>query len=358
MFRRLTQLLSNPTNGNQRKKIPGFYKPFRGASYMKRAPIIKHDPEVAAQLTIITPPDKLKGPELLRVYGNRVVKLLNLPTMRTPEYLQDRLMKYFTKFGNVVQVRVFPHKLDPYQSSGVGVVVFEQKKSCLDALKEPLLFPYPLGGKVVRMMFVAEGKWNDQGLANRLTKRAQELTDIAKDIYQKISSSPDPQKFHNLVIPHRQKIRLLFENYEEFFETTEMKELFRFDPSTGFLMIAPNPNPETAFVRLKNALAQLAIRRLSVDWRKGKLQMLDMPLQTKKKIELIDHKDPLPESLQVLSRDFKRMRVFDEKNIVKQKQRDEKRPGLKQARSARRQAKKQKILEFHAKRTQAIDRLD
>lgn len=66
------------------------------------------------------------GYEGADLYGPNTIEVTNLPMGKTPEYLQERLWRYFGKFGIVERVRVLPHELDPYQTNGTAFVSFRR----------------------------------------------------------------------------------------------------------------------------------------------------------------------------------------------------------------------------------------
>ncbi|OEH76591.1 tyrosine kinase-like [Cyclospora cayetanensis] len=82
------------------------------------------------------------GYEPLSVYGPETVLVEGLPMGRTPEFLQERLWRYFSRFGRVKSVHVLPHKLDPYQTNGKAFVAFEKEEAdcCMESWKLSCLY--------------------------------------------------------------------------------------------------------------------------------------------------------------------------------------------------------------------------
>jgi hypothetical protein len=90
------------------------------------------------------------------------------------------------------------------------------------------------------------------------------------------------------------------------------------------------------FLQLKLDLQKQLREEISVHWRKDKL--MPLPYFVQRQVKKWLHKDPLPQALQLLSRPFKRMRVFDEKLLVKMKLNSAKRKCVRAKRKLKRAA--------------------
>lgn len=76
------------------------------------------------------------------MFGPHTIELDGMPMGRTPEYMQERLRRFFSKFGIVKICRAIPHELDPYQCQGKAYVTFRDRvppkaRSSRDGLMMP-----------------------------------------------------------------------------------------------------------------------------------------------------------------------------------------------------------------------------
>ena len=71
--------------------------------------------------------------EMRDVYGPHTIELSNLPLGVTPETLQERFRRFFSKFGHIESCRVCCNKvkrfpcsgsMNPYQVGGKGYITF------------------------------------------------------------------------------------------------------------------------------------------------------------------------------------------------------------------------------------------
>lgn len=338
MLCRSVALGSNPFAHNPRKKIPGFYKPFMGASLMKSyyKPTYKrlsnslhHYPEVSrvSGKPIDYLYDKPKsGYEYQKIYGDNTLELKGMPSRRTPEYMQERLRRFFSKFGRVVTCRCLPHPLDPYQCEGTAYVSFREKKSCFDALKAPLQFPVSLQSKTVSMRYMAEDKINDRKRIDKVKHWNSQLVSIARQLYTLLTvSGPKPLESvacQLIEIPFGGKapetaevaVYEIFREWETFLRFEQCAELFHVHQNMVHARLVNEI--DRILVLLNVSLARKMREEISIDWRAGKPEL---PSYVRRQIRKWDHKDPLPFQLQILSRNSRSCRVFDERFLVKVK---------------------------------------
>merc|ERR1712110_125651 len=101
--------------------------------------------------------------------------------------MQERLRRFFAKFGPVVQCRAEPHPLDPYQCEGTAYVTFRDRGTALKALKAPLKFPASLHDKVVSMRHLDSDKRNDPDYYEKAKFWNGELLTLAKQLHTQLS---------------------------------------------------------------------------------------------------------------------------------------------------------------------------
>eukprot|EP00931_Biecheleriopsis_adriatica_P048545 TRINITY_DN28052_c0_g1_i1.p1 TRINITY_DN28052_c0_g1~~TRINITY_DN28052_c0_g1_i1.p1 ORF type:complete len:505 (+),score=88.84 TRINITY_DN28052_c0_g1_i1:50-1516(+) len=209
MLRRSFAALSPKLKSNQhprntvkwRPGTHGFYKPRLGASkmkwqftlpYVREVDSLYHYPEVS-RVTGKTvdwyqgePEDGYEGS---RIYGENTLQLKGMPLGHTPEYVQERLRRFFSKFGPVQQCRAEPHPLDPYQCEGTAFVSFRDKATALKALRAPLKFPASLHDKVVSMRHLDSDKTNDPNYHEKAKFWNAQLIAIARQLHTQLLSS-------------------------------------------------------------------------------------------------------------------------------------------------------------------------
>ncbi|CAD7939980.1 unnamed protein product [Amoebophrya sp. A120] len=123
------------------------------------------------------------GLEFRDVYGENTIELSNLPMGVTPENLQERLRRFFSKFGGLKQVRCLPHSHDPYQCSGTGYVTFETRRAVWDALHSPLKLPASLCAKTVHMKSLDNDKQNDPIWIKKREHFNDQLLSLAEQLH-------------------------------------------------------------------------------------------------------------------------------------------------------------------------------
>jgi hypothetical protein len=129
----------------------------------------------------------------VNVFGENTLELKGMPMGRTPEYMQERLRRFFSKFGPVQHCRAESHPLDPYQCEGTAYITFRDRAASLKALKAPLKFPASLHDKVVYMKHLDTDKQNDPDYYEKGKFWNNELISLARQLYSQLSSSPEKQ---------------------------------------------------------------------------------------------------------------------------------------------------------------------
>eukprot|EP00928_Gymnodinium_smaydae_P017957 TRINITY_DN16845_c0_g1_i1.p2 TRINITY_DN16845_c0_g1~~TRINITY_DN16845_c0_g1_i1.p2 ORF type:complete len:479 (-),score=133.22 TRINITY_DN16845_c0_g1_i1:9-1445(-) len=198
------KLSQHPKNAvNWRPGTKGFYKPKYSASKMKwnfelpykrEVDSLFHYPEVSRTTGKLIdwyhgkPED---GFEAVRIFGDHTLELKGMPKGRTPEYMQERLRRFFAKFGPVAQCRAEPHRLDPYQCEGTAYVTFRDSNAALKALRAPLKFPASLHDKIVSMRHLESGKQNDTDYYEKAKFWDNELISIARQLHSQLCGSEE-----------------------------------------------------------------------------------------------------------------------------------------------------------------------
>lgn len=209
MMRRTLFLLSPKRKRNQHPRnavrwkpnTSGFYKPHMGASKMKWHFTLPYDREQPQSLfhypevsRITGKPvdwyhqEPMDGYDATRIYGDHTLELKGMPMGRTPEYMQERLRRFFSKFGPVKHCRAEPHPLDPYQCEGTAFVTFRDREASMKALRAPLKFPASLHDKVVSMKHLDVDKHNDPEYYEKAKFWNGELLSLAKQLHEMLAT--------------------------------------------------------------------------------------------------------------------------------------------------------------------------
>merc|ERR1719453_125036 len=122
----------------------------------------------------------------VHTYGEHTLELKGMPMGRTPEYMQERLRRFFSKFGPVRHCRAEPHPLDPYQCEGTAYVSFRDREASLKALKAPLKFPASLHDKVIHMRHLDTDKTNDPDYFEKAKFWDRQLLALARSLHEQL----------------------------------------------------------------------------------------------------------------------------------------------------------------------------
>jgi len=424
MLRRTCLALSPKLKMNNHPKTavrwrPGnhFWKPKYGASKMKwnfTVPYVRevdslyHYPEKSAisgepiNWMHDEPNDGYDG---TRNFGEHTLELKGMPFGRTPEYMQERLRRFFSKFGPVVNCRAEPHSLDPYQCQGTAWVTFRDTSTALKALRAPLKFPASLHDKVVNMKHLDSGKKNDPDYFEKSKFWNVQLLKLARDLHSELLSGSQTRAEgkplyligadlleHELVatpaqhelrgrggvppskglagaptrlVPAGPAVKRRFGSWEAFLAESPFDELFSMEEGAGSrVVVKPRLVSATQRVRIMNRARRVLARRLheelSLYWREGRIPL---PEYTQRRVDWWDHKPPLPFEVQIQSRTKDRHKIFDEKFIFRRQlikarneQRNERRAEWAQERKKQRDAAEKKKHERYKKAISSVEK--
>lgn len=380
-----------------RPHSPGFYKPRYGASKFKwqfEVPYVRehpghlhHYPEVSR---VTGKPinwyhdEPQDGYEGTHIYGEHTLELKGMPMGRTPEYMQERLRRFFTKFGPVAQCRAEPHPRDPYQCEGTAFVTFRDKATAMKALQAPLKFPASLHDKVVRMRHLDTDKCNDAGYYTQTRFWDKELVSLARQLHVQLlgdplfrvhgksitavgsgllerelvptaTSSNNTDTGGRAGIPvsqgehaasrlslARTSVVKRFGSWADFLAEPPFDELFSLEVSGDTAIVRARLVSAVQRARIlhrgRAALSRRQHEEFSVWWREGKVPL---PEYTQSRVTWWDHKPKLPFDLQIMSRSKDIHRIWDERFLFKMK-----------LRRARNEVRKEKRFEWNIERKQ------
>ncbi|CAD7931169.1 unnamed protein product [Amoebophrya sp. A25] len=124
------------------------------------------------------------GYEFRDVLGPYTLELTNIPMGVTPETMQERLRRFFSKFGHIKHCRVLPHSHDPYQCCGTGYVTFENSRAVWDAIHAPLKLPISHHSRVVHMRSLDNDKRSDPIWIKKQEHFNTQLISLAEQLYR------------------------------------------------------------------------------------------------------------------------------------------------------------------------------
>jgi hypothetical protein len=353
MFQTTLVKLSRPQRQHFRKKIPNFYSPYLGASFMKWYPVLRYkrsNPSLFhyPKTSVVTGQKigwmynkPMSGFEGAKIYGPNTIEVRGLPMGKTPEYLQERLRRYFSKFGPVVACRALNHPLDPYQCSGIAYVSFRERLSVDSAVRTVIRLPHSMGNRTLSMRDLA----TDETVDGRVTvagmrRDFDEILIKIENIYKQ-----NPKTGTQMTDSGIESIYQLARGYY----AGSRDEIFGLIFSKFFIM---NENKlfnkilinfENSKINLKSKFNEIIEAKLTQPWRPASAPTL--PEYTKRRIGLWDKKDKLPFDLQILSRDFRTNKIHGEKFILKERLKRERSRQRAENRAAAIAERKGKLLE-------------
>lgn len=250
------------------------------------------------------------GFEALKVYGENTLEVTGLPMGFTPEYMQERLRRYFAKFGPVVICQALNHPLDPYQCEGTAFISFREMSSAESALKSVIRLSPRMDNRVLSLRLLAtderhEGKETMRSKQQACASLVDQVSKLHKDLLSSLEGAPLGE------MPFSIQSRL----------STDLSSLFSVS-SDGTVFPRRLVDVSKCLSVFRQKLAQEVEDALTVHWR-AHAPVRELPEYTKRQIRLWDKKDKLPFDLQILSRDHRQYKIHDEKFMVAAKQKRE-----------------------------------
>ncbi|CEL96892.1 unnamed protein product [Vitrella brassicaformis CCMP3155] len=335
----------------------GWVKP-----YKRRTASLWHFPEVSPRTG--QPIDWMydtpkSGYEAIKVWGPHTLELKGMPMGKTPEYMQERLRRFFSKYGHIQHCRALPHPLDPYQCEGTAYVTFRNRYASLKALRSPLRFPDSLHNHIVRMRHLDTDKENDWQYIYKVRHYNHQILSITRQLYAKLAHGPCQLSKvavglyeHEYQVGKEYKLGKLgakrtadqsimhrFNSWAAYLTTAPFSDLFDVTgsdaehPSRRWVRrkIVSESYLERALVKADIVLFHMLERECTVHWRKGKPPL---PEYVKKNILFWDHKPPFIEELQIYSRPITFFRIYDESHLFKLRLKRERNKNKKERRAA------------------------
>ncbi|CDJ61853.1 hypothetical protein, conserved [Eimeria maxima] len=138
------------------------------------------------------------GLEALSIYGEETVYIEGLPYGKTPEYLQERLLRLFSSYGGVHTLHVIPHPLDPYQAAGHAFVSFYDRSSALKAVRVPIRLPASLHYHVLYLMHIKTGRCTDDLYIHRKLHANKNILLLARQMHAALIKEGQPMSLSAL----------------------------------------------------------------------------------------------------------------------------------------------------------------
>ncbi|GIX61755.1 SfiI-subtelomeric fragment related protein family member, putative [Babesia caballi] len=260
------------------------------------------------------------------IYGPNTIELSNLPMGRTPEYLQERLRRFFSKFGTVSFCRCMPHDLDPYQCNGTGYVTFRSKEASVAAASANLVLPYALHSKVIAIRHLDTDKTNDPDYVHKQRHYIRQTVEIARQLYDKLTRG-GPCALRDVATAvyernfysgkwHRAGLSVLmrFGAWTEFLKHPSLNGMFDVVDGRVTLGLQCAGTAEKTLQALFIKQSAELDSELTVHWREGRQAL---PPRVQQETDELYHLSPLPVHLQLLSKSHTMYRIHDERHMLK-----------------------------------------
>ncbi len=250
------------------------------------------------------------GFESIQVYGENTIEVKGLPMGFTPEYMQERLRRYFAKFGPVVICRALNHPLDPYQCEGTAFISFREMSSAESAVQAVIRLSPRMDNRVLSLRLLATDKLHEGKETLQIKQRECEtLVNEVSELHQGMLLLPEGLPLKDLPVHIQSRL------------SSDLSSLFSVssDETVFPRRLVDVPRSLSLF---RQKLAQELEDSLTVHWR-AHAPIRDLPEYTKRQIRLWDKKDKLPFDLQILSRDHRQHKIHDEKFMVEAKRKRE-----------------------------------
>eukprot|EP00916_Digyalum_oweni_P009262 GHVL01015647.1.p1 GENE.GHVL01015647.1~~GHVL01015647.1.p1 ORF type:complete len:370 (-),score=63.49 GHVL01015647.1:1144-2253(-) len=278
--------------------------------------------------------DPKSGYEQVRSLGRNTIELKNLPMGKTCEYLQERLRRFFSKFGRIKHCRCMPHPLDPYQCEGIGYITFYDKYSSIKAIKSTLKFPDSLLNKTIAMRCLDTDKQNDILYIKRSCHYQREIISISRELYKNLDKN-GPRMLSCLFFGVTERkfgrgdlrapgdsINSIYGDVETYLKSKHFNNLFDVtegeskDTTIVRRRIQSPEYVERILIMARNYMKAELSRELSVWWREGRIPL---PEYTQKQVDAWLHKEPIPYEIQVMSKPLLTKRIFEPEEMFKVK---------------------------------------
>ena len=277
------------------------------------------------------------GYEATKIYGKHTLELKGMPMGRTPEFMQERLRRFYSKFGPVVHCRAMPHPLDPYQCEGTAFITFRNKGASMAAIKAPLRLCPSLHRRNITRRCLDTDKVMDGKHMNRIEGYDKNLLSIAEQLHVKLLDQQKPQRLDQIheglseqgfeagdrIDVAGTSVIQRFGNWEKFLSFHPFDDLFALtgDPELPARERSVRPKLMTAearkrlLVKAKWALYHKLVAEVRPHWRMGK--KLPEYVERQARITMGIFKDPLHPELQMMSRSRLSYKIYDEKFMYK-----------------------------------------
>ncbi|KAF8821618.1 hypothetical protein IE077_004309 [Cardiosporidium cionae] len=281
------------------------------------------------------------GYEGANIFGPNTIEIKGLPACKTPEYMQERLRRFFSKFGFVAMCRCIPHSLDPYQCEGTAYIAFRAREAALEAAKTNLQFPPSLQHKILKLRHLDTDVTNKTFSILEMRHHNNEVVNVARQLYQAIlKEGPRPLSSIWMGLIERrfrsdakmlaeECIIKCFGNWITFLTAEPFRKIFlvrqhtvenRTEKSREPNRYSPMVKLEQILEHAKVILNQKVTAELTTYWRNGK-HVLPRFFLDRNFFKLKYTR--LSEKFQMLSRPAKTCHVFDERFLFKlQKKRE------------------------------------
>lgn len=236
---------------------------------------------------------------------------------RTPEYLQERLRRFFSKFGIITSCKVNSHELDPYQSDGTGFISFKTRRASLAATRAMLKLPFTLLDRKIKLLHLYENIGNFVEKYDLYKHYIIQIIDITRQIYNNlVNDGPNTvdsiltntfeYKYKsNKLIAAGPSVYSLFKDIKTFIDYMDDIFIMR---NGKISILLTCPTRLNRILKNKKIILETSTLQESVKWNYNEHNI---------NVELLDHLKPLDPQLQLLSKSHDMYRVHDERHLLK-----------------------------------------
>lgn len=177
--------------------------------------------------------------QALRQFGPHTLQLNGIPHGITNQFIEERLRRFFSKFGPIVRCHSVPHPRDAFQSSGIAFITFDSRVAALRASRSHLKFPRSFGNRVIQLRNLENDVTQNGDWYSFELHVCDQLRSIARDLYALLASHPSGiplQKLSKLLTERGFKgsaihsawlsVHRVFGSWQQFIDSPPMRKLF------------------------------------------------------------------------------------------------------------------------------------
>lgn len=178
------------------------------------------------------------------------MQVSNVPFMITNQAIEDRLHRFFIKYGTVTHCHSVPHPGDSFQSSGVAYVSFANKFSAFKAVQEARLrFSDRFHCRIATLRSLETDVHQNPAWYRQEREACQTVVAVARCLYRRLAAYPEgifldkiralvetSDQHETLLDSPVQSVMRIYGSWREFFDAHPFRKLF------ALSLVAPQHN--------------------------------------------------------------------------------------------------------------------